>query len=423
MNPIEAMAALQKEIADLNTRIDKSDTVQKADIAKLIERLDAYGKMTEPGSELDKVLPTSNPMSFWQTKRAGLGFADFLADGPLKKYHDENRHQPIFKDRLNKISDAMSVATVADGGYLAPTQYSSYILDRGLSYGQTLSRFPRVPVVGKDFDIACNDTDLAALWAVSGGGSTSEDHTKTAQKMVFGHVTLTPKTMYAVRFATNKLLRQSRFAIANLVGNDLAKAIAKRTAHAVWLADGTDDATNGNVDGIKTKSGIGEVNLTTASQLYTVNATGSPADSDATVKGMDAIVKCMNKATSRAYQEDTAFYCHRVTLNDMYSLKDTTGQPIVRDVFVNGFGMTPTIRGYPVITDEIFDYADGGSSAGDMLLVFGSAQQGGAIGYNEEVAISFSEHVRWLNNQSGWKAEIEIDFQVTDVGAWSRILV
>ena len=420
MDIAEQINLISKEIKDLDAKISKADEVSKADVKKLIDRLADYDKVVETAEESEIYKGTA---SFWKSKKTAMEFCDFLADGPLAFKKDAFSGSPLHKDRLNKISDAGSVGTSADGGYLAPSLFSSYILDRGLSYGQTLSLFPRQQVAGKDLDIATNDTDLSAKFAVAGGGTTSEDHTKTADKMTFGHVTLTPKTVYAVRFASNKLLRQSRFAIANIVGNDLAKSINKLMAYCVWKADGTNDATNGDIDGIKTKSGIGEVNLTTASQLYTTSATGSPADSDATVKGMDAIVKMMNLATSRAYQPDSGFFMHRITLNNLYSIKDTTGNPIIRDVFVQGYGLRPTIRGYPVFIEEIFDHADQTGSVGDMLVAFGSPSQGGVIGYTDQLAISFSDHVRWLNNQSGWKAEMELDFQVTDVGAWSRIMV
>lgn len=425
MDSNEIMAALSKEISVLNQNIDKQvseGAIVKGDVAKLAERLEAFAKIAQ-AAVVSKEMDASNPANFWKTEKDANGFAEFLADGPLASYAHKYAGTPIFKGRVAKTIDANSVGTDADGGYLAPTEFSSYLLDRGLSYGQSLSRFPRQQVIGKSFDIATDDTDLTALWAVNGAGATSEDHTKLVQKMVFNHVALTPKTMYALRALSNKLFIQSRFAVANMVGNSLAKSINKLMAYSVWKADGTDDVINGAVTGIAHKSGIGEVNLTTASQLYTTNATGSPGNSDATVKGMDAIVKMMNLATTRAYQPDSAFYCHRITLNSLYTLKDTVGQPIIRDAFVAGFGNVPVIRGYPVVVDEIFDHQDVSSSNGDCLLVFGSATQGGVIGYNQDVRISLSEHVRFLQNQMLWKAEIEADFQVTDVGAWARIVV
>jgi HK97 family phage major capsid protein len=336
METNEILQTLSKEINELGERIanSESETATKSDLAKIAERLEAYEKVSLGGKATQR-------SKFWDSDAQASEFVDFLADGPLDGHINKATKSKLSASSISK-ADYANVGTDAEGGHLVPDLFSNTLQDRFNTYGMARQYHNVLPIDGGKLELPFNDGGSTALFK---GEGVNADFTKEE----FSTVTLDPKIIIALSHASLSLLNQSRFSIADITGRALVTANGYREDFAVFRGTGASNTTSGGITGYDSDSNIAEVVLGALGDLFKVNATGTP--DDANPKGVDALVAAMNAVETYAMDGDTAWYMNRRTLNSLHTLKDTTGQPVIR----MGFNEAPfgALFGYPIRPLEI----------------------------------------------------------------------
>jgi HK97 family phage major capsid protein len=408
METTEILQTLSKEITELGDRIanSESETATKSDLTKIAERLEAFEKVSQGGKAKQRT-------KFWDTDAQASEFVDYLIDGPLDGHINKAQKSRLQGSSLTK-ADYANITTDGEGGHLVPELFSNTLQERFNSYGAARQLHDVYQIDGGSLELAFNDGGTTALFKSEG---TNADYTKEA----FDTVVLNPKIIIALTAASQSLLNQSRFSIADIVGRALVRANGYREDFAVFRGTGASNDTSGGITGYENAS-IGEVELGAVGDLFKVNASGTP--DDANPKGVDALIQAMNTVDSYAIDGDTAWYMNRRTLNSLHSVKDTTGQPVIR----MGFNESPfgSLFGYPIRPIEILgpnsEAAIDQASEVDTLVLFGSLRRAGAIGVSGSVSIAFDDHYDFRAGLSAWRLFSEFDFKVTDPNAVARIV-
>jgi len=409
METPEILNNLSKEISELNDRIEQSETetATKSEVKKLAERLEAYEKIATSGKAPLKT-------KFWDSNEQADEFVSFITDAVLDGHISKGKQSQLRKDSLAK-ADYANVGTDAEGGHLVPELFSNTLQDRFNTYGQSRQYHDVYTIDGGSLELPFNDGGTTAQFKAEGVSA-------AVSKEAYDTVTLDPKVIKALSQASQSILNQSRFSIADIIGRGLVRAHGYREDYVIWRGTGASDADNGGITGYENDGNISEVTLGALGDLFKVNASGTP--DDANPKGVDALIACMNLVETYAFDGDTAWYCNRRTLNSLHSLKDTTGQPVIR----MGFNESPfgTLFGYPIRPLEIIGPNSEASlnegSEVDALMYFGNLRRAGAIGVTGQISLAYDPFYNFDAAISAWRLHSEFDFKVTDPSAIARIV-
>ncbi len=409
METNEILNNLTKEINDLGERIatSESETATKGEVNRLAERLEAYEKINLSGKAKQRT-------KFWDSDAQASEFVDFLVDGPLDGQISKSQRAKLTKDSISK-ADYANITTDSEGGHLVPDLFSNTLQERFDTYGNARQYHDTYQIDGGSLELALNDGGTTAKFK---GEAVNSDYTKE----VFDTVTLNPKVIIALTSVSQSLLNQTRFSIADIVGRALVRANGYREDFAVFRGTGASNDTSGSITGYENDANINEVELGALGDLFKVNASGTP--DDANPKGVDALIACMNLVQTYAITDDSAWYMNRRTLNSLHSVKDTTGQPVIR----MGFNESPfgSLFGFPIRPLEILgpnsEAALDQASEVDTLVLFGSLRRAGAIGVSGSVSLAFDPNYDFRAGLSAWRLFSEFDFKVTDPNAVARIV-
>lgn len=192
--------------------------------------------------------------------------------------------------------------------------------------------------------------------------------------------------------------------VAENIALDFARAIAKRIDYAFFNGNGTDDADNGNIDGI-----IKEGTVVTPVDNH---------DSFAEITYAD-ILAVLNGVNSSVLQSPTcAWYIHPSLINTLFKgIMDGNGRPIFQDYsgapFPNaeGFKNMMSILGYPVLPVSILPAVDGASKP---YAVFGDLSAGFKYGLPWDFMFARSDEAGFQTGEIFFRGLARVGGTITD---------
>ncbi|MBN9437025.1 phage major capsid protein [Bosea sp. (in: a-proteobacteria)] len=236
---------------------------------------------------------------------------------------------------------ALTVASDASAGYLAPTEYGSEILKKLVEFSP-VRQYARVVTVGaRDIKYPRKVSGAAAVWV-------DETEDRTASTMVYEQVTITPHELATYTDISNALLEDNAYDLRGELVADFGEAFGKAEASAFVTGNGT-----GKPKGIMAAAGI--------SVVKTGNAATLGSDPASTIIGL-------YHSLPQAHAQNAVWLMNRKTLAALRSLKDTTGRFLLADPI--SAGAATTLLGRPIV--EAIDMADVGTAA--FPILFGDLQ-------------------------------------------------
>lgn len=236
---------------------------------------------------------------------------------------------------------ALTIASDASAGYLAPTVYGSEILKKLVEWSPVRQYARIVTVGGREIKYPRKVSGATAVWV-------GETEDRTASTMAFEQVTLTPHELATFTDISNQLLEDNVYDLRGELIADYSEAFGKAEALAFVSGDGV-----GKPKGIMTASGLGEVKTGAAANLGT--------DPASTIIGMF-------HALPGVHAQNGVWMMNRKTLSALRMLKDGNGRFILVDPI--SAGAATTLLGRPIV--EAIDMDDVG--ANKFPILFGDLQ-------------------------------------------------
>lgn len=265
-----------------------------ADLAKRVEAIETAAARPDIGGDA-KAQPTDEQKSFGVYLRrgdAGLG--------------DVERK-------------ALTVATDASAGFLAPTTFGDEILKKLREFSPIRQYAKVITIGGKDIKYPRRLTSTAAVWV-------DEIDDRTESSMTFEQVTLTPHELATYVEVSRQLLEDNAYNLEGELASDLGESFAIAEGSAFVSGNGT-----GKPKGILAASGVAEVVSGNASTLGSAPA--------------DLLIDMFSKLQT-AHAQNGVWAMNRTTLAAIRKIKDGNGNYIWQPGLQAG--QPSTLLGRPV---------------------------------------------------------------------------
>ncbi|WP_306225751.1 phage major capsid protein [Bosea beijingensis] len=236
---------------------------------------------------------------------------------------------------------ALTVASDASAGYLAPTEFGSEIIKKLVEWSPVRQYARVVTVGGKEIKYPRKVSGATAVWV-------GETEDRTASTMAFEQVTLTPHEIATFTDISNALLEDNSYDLRGELIADYSEAFGKAEASAFVSGDGV-----GKPKGIMAATGLKEIKTGAAANLGT--------DPASTIIGL-------YHELPGVYAQSGVWMMNRKTLATLRMLKDGNGRFILVDPI--SAGMPTTLLGRPIV--EAIDMDDVG--ANKFPILFGDLQ-------------------------------------------------
>lgn len=327
------------------------------------------------------------------TESKAIGFYEFLAGGPCQSDATLKASVPVRKDA------PLNVANPVDGGYLVPLEYSNDLSQLIKQYGVSRQLHDVINLTsGKSLDFPnVSNADDAYF-------QTTEGTTINQADLDFGHVVITPAEVVALLTSSNKLMRQSRISVAEIVAKGLTQKAGRLEDYVTFNGTGGNDAANGSQKG------------------YTVDSTVTENEVSLANFQLSDLATLMNSVDDQVFENDnSAFYMGRKTYTQLLGMKIDGkknwygyGQP---GTIVLGSNGRPTAWGKVInIVGALkgANAADAGSSgssddvdAQDGYVLYGNLRNAGKIVTLGQFAVEASTHVLFNKAQTVWRVNYD----------------
>lgn len=242
--------------------------------------------------------------------------------------------------------------------------------------------------------IPVDTSDPTAVWATEGAAPSEGSYAGS-------QVTLDIKKILVWIGVSNDLLEDDEIGLASHLMNKFARAIAKKLDHACFVADGTDDATHGNFEGIfefgtaydlpATKDTIAELDLS--------HFTGLVAGAD------EALTESAN----------SRWWGHGQILVQMLNVKDSNGRPIFLTALeAPAAGGVGSILGYTFTKSNLCPKT---VAAEAPFLAFGDPM-GLAVAVRTDMEVATSDQVKFTEDQTVFRGRMRAGTKIKQATAF-----
>ena len=309
-------AAVDDRLAALET---KAALDAKTADNKLADRLKALEiRLNRPGTGVE--LKSGNDNGEFERK----AFVNYMRSGVERMPADEAK--------------ALTVATGATAGYLAPVQFGAELIKLLVQYSPIRAYAKTVQISAPEIIYPRRTALLAAQWV-------AEIDPRAASAPAFEQLTLTPYELAVYVDVSNQLLEDNIY--------DLEGEVTQEFAQTFGVVEGA-----AFVDG----NGVGKpTGLMVSTQIASM-----PSLVAAKI-GLDDIV-AMYHALPSIHAQNAVWVMNRTTLGTLRSIKDTIGRPLLIDPVTSG--AATTLLGRPIV--EALDFANIATGASPIL--FGDLQ-------------------------------------------------
>jgi HK97 family phage major capsid protein/HK97 family phage prohead protease len=320
-----ATAANPKDEVMLN---EEGAAPDNAEVKSLLSTLE--GRFTE---RLDKIEAKLNrpATSTGDDDEAGIerkAFTGFLRKGVERMQPDEVK--------------ALTVATDATAGYLAPEQFASEIIKLLVQYSP-IRTYARVVTIG------ASEIKLPRRTSGTTGYWTGETDDRTGSQPAYEQLTLTPHELATFTDVSNALLEDNFYNLEGELASEFAESFGKAEGTAFVTGNGT-----GKPKGLLAATGIAEITTGVAADFPALN----PAD-----KIIDLF-----HALPQPHAQNAVWLMNRNTLATVRKWKDGQGRYLVIDPISQG--APATLLGRPIV--EAIDMPDVAADA--YPIIFGDLQ-------------------------------------------------
>ncbi|WP_320199889.1 phage major capsid protein [Agrobacterium sp. rho-13.3] len=312
----DPLAIATQAVEELRAAADERHTAHQTEVRSLTERLASMEtRLNRPGTQQEqRNEPTAD----------ALAFGVYLRRGAAALNAEEQR--------------ALTVATDASAGYLAPPEYGNEILRTVVEYSPIRAYARVMQIAGPEIRYPKKLTGTNAQWV-------SEIEDRPESTMTFGQVTLTPFELATFVDVSKQLLEDAAYDVEGELRTSFAEDFGVKEGAAFVNGDGA-----GKPKGILQATGIQQIVTGAAATLGTAPA--------------DLLIDAMSKLPS-VYAQNGAWLMNRTTLASIRKLKDAQGaylwQPSLQ------VGAPSTLLGRPII--EAVDMPS--IAAGAFPIVFG----------------------------------------------------
>lgn len=300
----------------------------------------------------------------------GLAKGQSLSDMPTE-----------WSDPYQKMQD--SIKGKAAGDFPSTTYVDDHLIPEVFSliaeYG-IWSQFDVIPASTSSEKLIVDSTDPLMLVTAPGVVATEASYTGA-------NVTATIKKILGWIGIPRESLEDSEVDISSLLLRKFANATAYRLDYFALASDGTDDATNGNFEGIYTSG--------TAAVAASGNVSIATLDSNDFVTAMAAV------APSILTKPGARWWVHPTSLVKMLNIKDGNGRPIfLSSVDAPSHGGLGSILGYPVTPAHAGISADTTST---VVAVFGDPMAN-AVVLRKDFEFASSDQAQFTEDQIVFRA-------------------
>ncbi|MET0171095.1 MAG: phage major capsid protein [Agrobacterium vaccinii] len=312
----DPLAIATQAVEELRAAAEERHTAHQTEVRSLTERLASMEtRLNRPGTQQEqRNEPTAD----------ALAFGVYLRRGAAALNAEEQR--------------ALTVATDASAGYLAPPEYGNEILRTVVEYSPIRAYARVMQIAGPEIRYPKKLTGTNAQWV-------SEIEDRPESTLTFGQVTLTPFELATFVDVSKQLLEDAAYDVEGELRTSFAEDFGVKEGAAFVNGDGV-----GKPKGILQATGIQQVVSGAAATLGTAPA--------------DLLIDAMSKLPS-VYAQNGAWLMNRTTLASIRKLKDAQGaylwQPSIQ------VGAPSTLLGRPII--EAVDMPS--IAAGAFPIVFG----------------------------------------------------
>lgn len=284
------------------------------------------------------------------------------------------------------------VATPSEGGYLMETQYSAGLWKRVYEQGEILRRCFKVPIGDRADSVVINGIDetsratgsrwggVRAYWVAEGG-------TITASQPTFRRMTLAPKKLAVIVYATSEMLRNPG-ALEGVVSQVVPQEIMFMAEDGVFIGTG---------------AGMPQGIMNATCRIDVDKESGQLADT--------VVLQNVNKMWSRMWARSRANAIWMINqdvepqLDELALNIGASGVP----VYLPSGGVADApyarLKGRPVMP---FEYCDTVGDLGDIVLADWSQY---VISDRGGINAASSIHVQFLTDQTAFRFTYEIDGQ------------
>lgn len=312
----DPLAIATQAVEELRAAADERHTAHQTEVRSLSERLASMEtRLNRPNVQNEqRNEPTAD----------ALAFGVYLRRGAAALNAEEQR--------------ALTVATDASAGYLAPPEYGNEILRTVVEYSPIRAYARVMQIAGPEVRYPKKLTGTNAQWV-------SEIEDRPESTMTFGQVTLAPHELATFVDVSKQLLEDAAYDVEGELRTSFAEDFGVKEGAAFINGNGA-----GKPKGILQADGIQQVVTGAAATLGTAPA--------------DLLIDAMSKLPS-VYAQNGAWLMNRTTLASIRKLKDAQGaylwQPSIQ------VGAPSTLLGRPII--EAVDMPS--IAAGAFPIVFG----------------------------------------------------
>ncbi len=365
----EDLTKVQKENGDLNTKLL---ALQRTQMAVHREVRGSFGNPIQRFILDEEVRTYINAVV-----RAGVGL-------PLT----EKMKASLGDDEVEAITNkkfairpeqrSLDESTTPGSTYLRD-QLSRMIYDALPDYG-IWNTLGVEPMGTKNLKLPVDTADPIALW-ITEANAIGDDANITGTS-----VTATAGKCGVLLNVSRELLQDAEYDVTTRIMKKFLRAIAKRLDYSAFVADGTNDGTNGAFTGL--------FNFGTAVNAATGNTTVETFD-------FEDVTKTVLGAAEAVLDRTARWWMHPFILIRMLSIKDSNGRPI----FLNALeaptpGGIGSILGFPVTLGHVLPTTN---TAAHSVAAFGDPDAY-AVGLRQDVEFDFSDHARWANDQRSFRA-------------------
>ncbi len=247
---------------------------------------------------------------------------------------------------------ALTVATDASAGYLAPDAYGAEIIKKLVEFSPIRQYARVIGISSPSIKYPRRLTGPTATW-------TEESATSTESTPTYEQIGLTPYELRTFIDVSQALLEDNAYNLESELVSDLAEAFGVAEGEAFVTGDG-----DGKPKGLLGATGLTEVTTGAATTLGT--------------RPSDTLIGVYHSLPS-AHAQRAVWLMNRTTLGELRQIKDDNGRYLLVDPISQGMPMT--ILGRPVV--EAVDMPD--VDAGAVPIIFGDLQ-----GYRIVDRVSFS---------------------------------
>lgn len=293
---------------------------------------------------------------------------------------------------------AMSEGVDTAGGHSVPDIVSGLIYLRE-EFGTIRKKCRHVVMTSDVLKVPNASTSTTAYYPNEGIAITASD-------LALTQVTLSAKKLAGVTIHSSELREDSIIDIASLIAKDLAFSIEKELENALFNGDGT--ATFGSITGLL--RAVYGLDATKANIAGLVLAdTGTVASGQPTLANWRAMVSRLP-----TYARRPEWYMHKSVFFDAIGARlDALGGNAMGDI-MNAYGPNPTFYGFPV--NFIQNAPSAINAATTPYAVLADLDMGAYFGDKRDLRVDVSDHIKFLEDSTTFRATMRFGFNAYDVG-------